>query len=114
MRYNDSTEQRCQSILKEKYKLNNMQNGILTLTWENVKGALVSGVITGVVLGILAMLGYILQVGDLFGLDWKVLINTGAMAAISGLVAGVSVIKNLLTTNSGNFLGTTKIVSDIE
>ena len=68
----------------------------------NLKSALVSGVITGV----LGIAGYIIGVGDVFNLDVHTLINVGALSA---LTTAVSLIKSFLTTENGNFVGTINI-----
>ncbi len=74
----------------------------MTITLAQLKSALVSTVLVAV----MAIIGYITGVGDIFSLDWKVLINIGVMALLAGLA---SVIKNLLTTDSGNFAGVLNI-----
>ena len=79
---------------------NNMQNGIFKLSKENVYSAIVYGVV--------AVLLYILSKGTVFGLDYKVMIDIGMLAIIT------SVVKNLATTDSGNFVGIVKTVNPIE
>jgi hypothetical protein len=69
-----------------------------TPTWTQVRSALVSGVITAVLAGA----GYIIGVGDIFGLNFHSLAN---VTAISFLVAIVSLVKAVLTTPAGNFAG---------
>lgn len=66
--------------------------------WLSIKSALVSGVL----MGILAIGGYIIGVGDVFKLDSHALINSGVMAALTALV---SLVKAALTTNSGTVAG---------
>lgn len=68
------------------------------LTWSNVKGAIVSAVITGV----LAIVGYIIGVGDVFNIDFRALVNVGSLSALTAIT---SLIKSLLTTKSGDFVG---------
>lgn len=75
-----------------------MQNGLLTLSWGNVKSALISGL----VMAILAIIGYAQSVGDFSSLNLRTLINVGIFA---GLGVIQSLIKNFLTSNKGNFLG---------
>ena len=82
---------------------NKNMNGILTLSWTNCKSALVYGLLSA----ILAMSLYAISIGDVFKLDLHALINSGVFGLLAVLV---SLIKNLLTTNQGNFLGTTKVV----
>lgn len=74
----------------------------MTITWINIKSALVSGVITG----ILGVAGYIIEVGDIFKLDVHTLVNVGALSALTTIV---SLIKSFLTTSSGNFVGAVNI-----
>lgn len=72
------------------------------ITWKNIKSAIVSGLIVGV----LGVAGQIISVGDVFKLDWHALVNVGV---ISALTACVSALKSLLTTDKGNFAGIVKI-----
>lgn len=72
------------------------------LSWANIKGALISAIITAV----LAIAGYIIGVGDIFNIDVHALVNVGALSALTALV---SVIKSLLTTQSGDFVGAVKV-----
>lgn len=75
---------------------------MFTLNWTNIKGAIVSAVITAV----LAIAGYIIGVGDIFSIDVHALVNVGALSVLTALV---SVIKSLLTTQSGDFAGVVKV-----
>ncbi len=84
------------------------------ISWVNIKSALVYGLLIAFVLALLAMAGYVLQVGDVFGLDWRALVNAGVIAFISGIVIGVSIIKNLLTTNEGKFMDLVKVIPPTE
>jgi hypothetical protein len=79
------------------YKFNkkNMQNGLLKLSWGNVRSALVYGVVAGVV----AVVMYMISVGDVFALSWHALVNGFVFGLITSLV------KNLGTTNDNNFIG---------
>lgn len=77
-----------------------MQNGIGKLDWVNIKSA----VVYGLVLGIVAVVVYIFKAGSVFALDWRLLVD----AFVYGFLG--SIVKNLLTTNSGNFLGVTKVI----
>lgn len=72
------------------------------MNWINIKSALVMGGIAGVI----ASIGYVLKVGDLFALDVHSLVNCFALAALTSVS---SFITNLLTTQSGNFLGAVKL-----
>lgn len=77
---------------------NNNMNGIGKLSWVNVKSALVYGIVA-VMLAIIAN-------KTILGLDWIVLLDVGIMAVLTSFV------KNLLTTNEGNFAGITKVVDE--
>jgi hypothetical protein len=66
----------------------------------NIKSALVSGVI----MAILAIAGYVLGVGDVYSLDHKMIVNTGVMALLTAIV---SYIKSSATDDAGKFLGIT-------
>jgi hypothetical protein len=79
-----------------------MNTGIFTLNLASFKSALVSTVL----MAILAMLVYIIGLGDVWQIDLKALTNIGILALATGLV---SLIKNFLTSNDGNFAGLTKI-----
>ena len=72
------------------------------MNWTNIKSALVSSFLTGVA----AMLMYILGVGTIFGIDFQNLVTVGVLATIPGIV---SLIKQLTTTDRGNFIGAVKI-----
>lgn len=71
-----------------------INSGLFKLNWIDVKSALVSGVITG----ILAIAGYIIGVGDVFAIDVHAMVNVGALALLTSVV---SIIKSLLTTSTG-------------
>ena len=93
----------------EYYQLNNknMNNGIFKLDWVNIKSALVYG-------GFWALLTVLIQIqeaGSIYGLDWKTLLNAGILAFIAIII---SLVKNLLTTNSGNFAGVVKVIPDVK
>ena len=79
---------------------NNMENGIFKLNWVNVKSALIYGLIFGLV----AVVGYMLKVGTVFALDWHILVDSFVFGFLG------SVIKNLLTTSEGNFVGLVKVI----
>lgn len=71
---------------------------MFNITWKDVRGALISGIIMGVI----AVAGYIVSVGDLWKIDKHTLVNT---FSISGLTAIVSIVKSFLTDSKGRFLG---------
>lgn len=86
------------------YKLNenNMKNGIGKLSMVNVKSAVVSGLLWG----LLAVGMYAVQVGSVFKLDWHFMVDAFVFAFLG---FAINAIKNLLTTNDGNFLGSVKV-----
>ena len=97
------------------YQLNeeiNMSNGIFKLNWVNIKSAVVYGLVTAAIVFILSLAESILKAGSIFGIDWKAIIDTASIAALSLFVTCVSLVKNLLTTNVGNFLGITRVIPD--
>ena len=69
-----------------------MKSNILELNFKDVTGALVSAIIVSV-------LGYVMSVGDIFALDYKVLINTAVMTACA------SILKSLFTDSDGKLFG---------
>ena len=79
-----------------------MNSKIFSITWSDIKSALVSLFIVGV----LAIASYVIQVGDVFALDAKQLINSGVLAV---LVAIVSLLKSFFTTKDGKFVGLVSI-----
>lgn len=64
----------------------------------NIKSALVSFAISGILAGAL----YILQIGDVFAIDIKGLVN---VVFIAILVAVVSFLKSIGTNKDGTFAG---------
>jgi hypothetical protein len=68
----------------------------------NIKQALVMGLVAGV----LATIGYVLQVGDVFSIDVHALVNVFALALLTAVSAFLT---NLGTTSRGNFLGAVNI-----
>lgn len=75
---------------------NNNMNGILTLSWINIKSALVYGLI--------ALILYVISTGSVFGLDWHILVNTAVMAILTSFV------KNFFTNNDGKFANVVEVV----
>ena len=86
---------------------NNMNNGIFKLNNSNVKSALVYGLLWG----LLAVLLEVQSAGGIFNLDWKSIIDVGVLAVIASVI---SLLKNLFTTDSGNFLGVVKVIPENE
>ena len=68
------------------------------MNFTNIKSALVSGVIAG----ILGIAGYIISVGDVFKLDVHSIVNVGILAFLTTIV---SLIKTILTTGQGTIVG---------
>lgn len=52
---------------------------------------------------LVAVIGYILSVGDVFHLDWKQLLNMSIMTALASLL------KVLMTNDNGKFVGAIKV-----
>lgn len=88
------------ALLNNIYELNNMdtQSDFLAVSKKQVISALISGLLIGVV----AVASQILANGSIFGLDMHKLADVGAMAIITFLV---SFLKSFLTTNDGKFIG---------
>lgn len=80
-----------------------MSSGFLQLDWANVKSAIVYGILTA----LLSMALYAVSVGDVFALNSHALTNAGVFGGLSVLI---SLFKNLLTDNGGNFLGAVKVI----
>lgn len=87
-------------------------NGLFTLTWSNVKSAVVYGVLALGATFILSFLQSVLNAGSIFGLDWKSIIDSATIATIPVFITFVSLGKNLLTTSQGKFLGVTEVIPD--
>lgn len=68
------------------------------MNWINIKSALVSVVLAAIV----AVGGYIIGVGDYTKIDLHVVINTGIMTVLVGVV---SLIKSSGTNSAGKFAG---------
>lgn len=76
---------------------------MFTLSWTNVKSA----IIYAVLMALVSMGIYVIGVGNIFALDTHVLINSGVLAIVT---AFVSLVKNFFTDNSGNFAGIVQVV----
>jgi hypothetical protein len=72
------------------------------LNLVNIKSALVYGLLSAILEVCIAMI----SVGDVFNFDWHALLNAGVFGF---LIVFVSLIKNLLTSDSGNFVGVIKV-----
>lgn len=86
------------------YQLNEekLMNGLFKMTKEDFLRGLMLGVITGVI----AMLGYVLKVGSVFGIDLRSMLDVGVVAAIPAIISWLG---SLLTTSRGNMLGVAKV-----
>ena len=73
-----------------------MNSNIFKLKARDWAGATVSAVLV-------AVIGYVLKIGDVFILDWHTIVNIAVMAGLASLI------KNLLTTEDGNFVGLIQI-----
>ncbi len=76
-----------------------------TISWINIKSALVYGLITGVVAVGLYMIGE----GDVFNLSIKPIAN---VFIFSFLGVFISLLKNLLTSDEGKFVGAVKVIPE--
>ncbi len=99
----DMTEAVGQSLLEDNLKFKIMQNGLFTLSWVNVKSAIVYGLLWA----LLVVLVEVQQAGTIFGLDWKTIADAGVLGFIAVIV---TLLKNFFTTKEGNFLGLVKVV----
>lgn len=75
------------------------------------KSNIVSALVYAILMALVSMGIYIIEVGDIFALNSHVLINSGVLAFVTGIV---SLIKNLLTDNAGKFLGVAKVIPDVD
>lgn len=80
---------------------------MFNINTAQLKSALVSGVLTA----ILAGLGYVVGIGDVFKIDVHAIVN---VVALSFGTTIISLIKSFLTTDEGKFAGAVKVapVSD--
>ena len=81
--------------------------GMFSLDANNVRSALVYGVLTALML----MAVYVVGIGDIFKIDYRSLLNIGV---ISLLTTFVSLVKNLLTNSKGKFAGVVKVIPPIK
>jgi hypothetical protein len=75
---------------------------LFKLNLVEVQSAIVYGLLTALV----GILGYVIEIGDIFLLDWKNLVN---IAVISFSITMISLIKNFLTDSDGVFAGIVKV-----
>lgn len=77
----------------------------------NIRSAIVSTLISAVLLGILAFGGYILGVGSFFKIETRALVDVVGLAILGSIMTGVtSLLKSYATDYSGRFLGKTTVV----
>jgi len=79
-----------------------MNSKLFTFNFANVKSAIISGVL----MALFAMCTYIVSVGNIFTMDYAQLANIGAIAGVTSIV---SLLKSMLTTSDGKFVGMTSI-----
>lgn len=87
-------------------------NGLLTLSWSNVKSAIVYGFLTSFVTFAAVFLAGIVSHGSIFGVDWYHLLDTSTIATLGVWIAMISLLKNLLTDAQGRFIGITEVIPD--
>lgn len=89
-----------------------MKNGLFTVNWANIKSAVVYGLLTMAVVFVLSVAQGIFEHGSFIGIDWARVIDTGAIKSLGVFVAGLSILKNMLTTSRGEFLGAVKVIPE--
>jgi len=77
-------------------------SNIFNISLTNLKSAIVFAILTAV----MAMIVYVIGLGDIFQIESRTIANIGAMALLNGVL---SLLKSFLTTNTGEFLGVTKV-----
>lgn len=87
-------------------------NGFGTLTWSNVKSAIIYGLLTCLMTALYIVGSTILAHGSIYGVDWTDLLDKTAIAVIGVLVSITSILKNLLTNSKGEFLGLITVIPD--
>lgn len=75
----------------------------MNITFNVIKSAFVSLVL----MALLQVAGYLISLGDLWKIDVHTLVNISVISLATGLV---SLIKNVLTTDNGNFVGLMKVI----
>lgn len=86
--------------------------GLFNLNWTNIKSAAIYGLLSMFLAFVLSIVESILKAQSIFGLDWHVIVNQGVIAALGIFVTTVSLVKNFLTTDKGNFLGIAEVIPD--
>lgn len=87
-------------------------NGFFTLTWSNIKSAVVYGLLSIVLTFMLVVGQSLLDAGTIYGLDWAAILDKGVISVVGVLVTLVSLIKNMLTNAQGKFLGVVEVIPD--
>lgn len=87
-----------------------MKNGYMTLSRENVRSAVVYGLLVSSLTFAMAVGQDVLDAGSLLHVDWSESLDRGGVAVVGVLVTVVSVIKNLLTNSQGRFLGVVDVI----
>lgn len=99
--------------IEDFYQLNenkNMDNGIGKINWVNVKSGIVYAILLMLAMFLLSIVQSVIDHKSIFGIDWKLVIDHGALEALPTLLFVLVLFKNALTTNSGNFAGVVKVV----
>lgn len=84
-----------------------MNSKFLTINFVNIKGALVSGVL----MALFMMLIAIKATGSIYNLDYKALVDVGAMALTTSFI---SLLKSFFTDETGTFAGAVKVADKVE
>lgn len=79
---------------------------MFTINWVNIKSALMYGLLWGV----LAIFVKVSEIGNIFALDWKDLLNAGVMAFLAIMIV---LLRNFFTSNDGKFIGV-KVIPEIK
>jgi len=88
------------------------QKGMFALSGTNFKSAIIYGLLAMIIGFLFAVANAILDAHTIFGLDWKAIIDKGAIEALGLFVLTLSIIKNLLTNAKGKFLGLVAVIPD--
>lgn len=86
--------------------------GLFNLNSSNVKSAIVYGLLTLGVTFLLSAAESVMKAGSIWGVNWHNVVNDGAMAVLPVFVTCISVLKNILTTTDGKFLGMVTVIPD--
>ena len=82
------------------------------LNLANLKSALTYGVLTLIACFSFSVVQSILNAGTIFGLDWKNIVDKGVIETLPIIVTALSLIKNLLTSDKGKFLGVITVIPE--